>query len=271
MHTAFTFTQSAASHEQNKPPPPPPLACSDAPDTQLASRPGSPLAKPAVVAAQQTWQHPALKHQLALAGSGGSGAKPLARGAWTPHLPLGKLAVLLALLAGGCPGLGAAVSGLCCTQGTPDGHQLRQQQARAAAGSPMCFAKVNPAWISPACPALPPCPAGVVASDMLKLQVPCPSLSYWLRATSMVPVTLAALFAVRWGLLGGAGWGGTARSACASAVLMLLLAAPGSVGSNSRSPSQPSRGPSLPLRPLRACCSIRRGAKRQRRTAHACE
>jgi uncharacterized membrane protein YfcA len=39
--------------------------------------------------------------------------------------------------------------------------------------------------------------AGVVGFDILKSLAPCPSLSYWLRATAMVPVTLATLLGVR--------------------------------------------------------------------------
>lgn len=42
---------------------------------------------------------------------------------------------------------------------------------------------------------------GVVAADMAKARLRCPSLLYWLAAASMVPVTLAALAAVRWRLL----------------------------------------------------------------------
>lgn len=37
----------------------------------------------------------------------------------------------------------------------------------------------------------------MVGSDVLKMHARCPSLAYWLRATAMVPITLAALFAVR--------------------------------------------------------------------------
>ena len=37
----------------------------------------------------------------------------------------------------------------------------------------------------------------MVGFDLLKSQVPCPSLAYWLRATAMAPVTLLALLAVR--------------------------------------------------------------------------
>lgn len=39
--------------------------------------------------------------------------------------------------------------------------------------------------------------AGVVGFDILKSLAPCPSLSYWLRATAMVPVTLLTLLGVR--------------------------------------------------------------------------
>ena len=42
---------------------------------------------------------------------------------------------------------------------------------------------------------------GVVASDVAKGFAPCPSLSYWLRAAAMVPVTLLVLLAVRRHLL----------------------------------------------------------------------
>lgn len=40
---------------------------------------------------------------------------------------------------------------------------------------------------------------GVVAGDLLKMRAACPSLAYWLRATAMLPVTIGALLAVRWG------------------------------------------------------------------------
>ena len=41
-------------------------------------------------------------------------------------------------------------------------------------------------------------PAGVVVSDILKHFAACPSLSYWIRATAMIPVTIVTLLAVRW-------------------------------------------------------------------------
>lgn len=44
------------------------------------------------------------------------------------------------------------------------------------------------------------CHAGVVGFDILKSLAPCPSASYWLRATAMVPVTLLTLLGVRCGL-----------------------------------------------------------------------
>lgn len=64
-------------------------------------------------------------------------------------------------------------------------------------------------------PSRPRTLAGVVASDVLKLQVACPSLAYWLCATVMVPITVATLFAVRLvlgrGGVGGKGGGRTRR------------------------------------------------------------
>jgi hypothetical protein len=42
--------------------------------------------------------------------------------------------------------------------------------------------------------------AGVVVSDVLKGRALCPSLSYWLAATAMIPVTVATMLAVRWAL-----------------------------------------------------------------------
>lgn len=132
---------------------------------------------------QPTWQHPALKHLPWPAGNGGGAAakQPPPRG-WSPHLPLGKLALLLALLAGA-----SALHG----------------PAPCAAASPGALAPAIPSSLTAVLPppALLLAPAGVVASDMLKLAVPCPSLSYWLRATAMIPVTLATLFAVRWEVL----------------------------------------------------------------------
>ncbi len=45
---------------------------------------------------------------------------------------------------------------------------------------------------------LPAClPPGVIVSDLVRTRLRCPSLPYWLAATSMVPVTILVLLGVR--------------------------------------------------------------------------
>ncbi len=154
--------------------------------------------------AGRTWPYKDTAQWSSGRKGGGSGGQAGRQRRWRPHVPWGKLAVLMLLLAG------ATLLGLHCWLAAVRACRILQQDQRQLSSSSRFRLRTG---CTASCPlpdvtALTPPPAGVVGFDILKSLAPCPSRSYWLRATAMVPVTLLTLLGVRWvcgtpGLCGG--------------------------------------------------------------------
>lgn len=118
---------------------------------------------------------------------------------WKAEVPVGKVAILAALLLGGCgqAGVRAAVQGACwdaCMRCSCSGTHLSFRPTLASRHS---HPPPHPTSLTSPLAAAPPHPAGVVVSDTLRAGLPCPSLPFWVAALSMVPVTLVVLALVR--------------------------------------------------------------------------
>lgn len=118
---------------------------------------------------------------------------------WKAEVPVGKVAILAALLLGGCgqAGVRAALQGACwdaCMRCSCSGTHLSFRPTLASRHS---HPPPHPTSLTSPLAAAPPHPAGVVVSDTLRAGLPCPSLPFWVAALSMVPVTLVVLALVR--------------------------------------------------------------------------
>ena len=108
--------------------------------------------------------------------------------------------------------------------------------------------------------------AGVVLSDVLKTHAACPSLAYWLRATAMVPLALAVLFAVRCVGVGGLQQGGCAegpaRGPSLRCSLLVGLASKGgsTAGSRRMAAARPPARPPPPAPSPRRVHLLHKGA-----------